>query len=69
MYKSSLSYNGELILKVIFSFPSTTQGPRGLPGERGRPGPSGVAVSFVFLTKIYNLIHNRWIICFIALLF
>lgn len=43
----SLCYNGELI-QVILCSPSPTQGPRGLPGERGRPGPSGVAVSVVF---------------------
>lgn len=27
-----------------------TQGPRGLPGERGRPGPSGVAVSVILFS-------------------
>lgn len=41
----------------MFSTTSLKQGPRGLPGERGRPGPSGVAVSvsFFFLSKFTPL--------------
>lgn len=31
------------------------QGPRGLPGERGRPGPSGVAVSIFFFSNFIAL--------------
>lgn len=48
----------------MFFSPSLMQGPRGLPGERGRPGPSGVAVSvffkkcFLFLL-IYTLLNHR----------
>lgn len=42
----------------MFSTTSLTQGPRGLPGERGRPGPSGVAVSVVFIdiTLLYSTV-------------
>lgn len=40
---------------------SLMQGPRGLPGERGRPGPSGVAVSvffYLFFFLIFSSLHS-----------
>lgn len=64
-YDSSVDVKDMLPIQIFFCF--LFQGPRGLPGERGRPGPSGAAVSMsvacIFQVYLQTILLGFWNYC------